>query len=119
MKARTDKKLSKRLREIAPSLFHDAWIENGDLSELAYAQRTRVSNVWCCGGGTDYWGESLESYTLWSLWKTNWPWHLGCDPFPEGHEREGYPNPKGFRPTTPNLLRLAAECEARSKGDQP
>jgi hypothetical protein len=44
MKARIEKKLSKRLVEIAPSLFPDAWRDE-EFSELAHDQRTSVSHV--------------------------------------------------------------------------
>ncbi|MCY1438073.1 hypothetical protein D9M71_542570 [compost metagenome] len=39
MKARIEKKLSKRLPEIAPSQFHGAWIDKDEPSELAYEQK--------------------------------------------------------------------------------
>lgn len=81
MKARIDKKLSKRLVEIT-GLFKDAWIDE-EPSELADSQGTSVSHIWSVGGGVDYWGE--------------------------GHRFEGYPNIDGFKATTQNLLRLATE----------
>ncbi|MDY7565346.1 hypothetical protein QN400_24375 [Pseudomonas sp. RTC3] len=46
MKARIEKKLSKRLVEIAPSIFAGVWIDKDEPSELAYKQRTRVSHVY-------------------------------------------------------------------------
>jgi len=73
MKARIEKKLSKRLIKIAPAIFQGVWLDR-ECSELAYAQRTSVSNVWSTGGGTDYWGDGLEAYTLWADWLNSWPW---------------------------------------------
>lgn len=115
MKARIEKKLSKRLVEIAPSIFRSAWVDKYEPSELAYEQRTRVSHVWCVGGGTDYWGEGQDAYTVWEDWKSNWSRHGPLESFPEGHEFGCYPDTAGFKPTTMNLLKLAAECEAGAK----
>ena len=110
MKARIEKKLSKRLVELFPSLYGRAWVDY-DRSELAYEQKTRISHVLSVGGGTDYWGESQEAYTAWAEWLSCWPWHGPFDEYTEGHQFEHYPNTDGFKPTTRNLLKLAAECE--------
>jgi len=115
MKARIEKKLSRRLVEIAPSVLIGVWIDKDEPSELAYKQRTRVSHVWSVGGGTDYWGEGQDAYTVWVDWKSNWFWHGPFEAHPEGHEFEGYPDTGSFKPTTQNLLKLAAECELASK----
>lgn len=111
MKARIEKKLSKRLVQLHPALYRRAWIDKDEPSELAYEQRTRVSHVLSIGGGTDYWGEGQDAHTVWADWKSCWPWHGPFDSFPEGHEFECYPDTEGFKPTTRNLLRLAADCE--------
>ncbi|MFD2641801.1 hypothetical protein [Pseudomonas japonica] len=116
MKARIEKKSSKRLLEIAPSQFHGAWIDKGEPTELAYEQGTRVSNIWSVGGGVNYWGEGCDAYTVWEDWKMNWCWHGPFEPYPAGHRFEGYPNTDGFSPTTINLMKLAADCE-RSNGE--
>lgn len=118
MKARIEKKLSKRLVEIAPSLFPDAWLDE-EFSELAHKQRTSVSHVLSVGGGVDYWGEGMDAYTCWGLWSINWKWHGDFKLYPEGHKRAHYPNTEGFRPTTQQLLKLAAQCEARIQGANP
>ena len=111
MKARIEKKLSKRLIEIAPSIFCGVWIDKDEPSDLAYEQRSRVSHVWSVGGGTDYWGEGQDAYTVWQDWKMNWFLHGDFESFPHGHQFEGYPDTGSFKPTTSNLLRLAQECE--------
>lgn len=111
MKARIQKKLCKRLLEIAPSHYDDAWLDKGEPSDLAYEQSTRVSHIWSVGGGVDSFGEGCEVYTVWDDWKQNWCWHGPFEAYPEGHKLEGYPNTDGFRVTTVNLLKLAAECE--------
>lgn len=118
MKARIEKKLSKRLVEVAHSLFPRAWVFP-DISELAEEQRTSVSHVLHVGGGVDYWGDGMDAFTCWESWSINWMWSGSFESYPEGHEREFYPDTTGFNPTTQNLLRLAAECEARSQGTQP
>jgi len=114
MKARIEKKLSKRLVEIAPSLFRGAWVYSCEPSMLAEKQGSRVSNVLCVGGGVDYWGEGEDDYTVWRAWTGygQWSWCGHFEPYPEGHERQGHPNTEGFKPTTRNLLKLAAQCEA-------
>lgn len=113
MKARIEKKLCKRLVQIAPTLFRHAWIDDGEPSELAYAQGTRVSNLYCLGGGVDYWGDGEDAYTTWESWRMNWEWHGDFEPYPEGHQCAHYPNTTGFKPTTRNLLLLAKQAEAR------
>jgi hypothetical protein len=110
MKARIEKKLSKRLVRLHPSLYRSAWIDD-DHSELAYEQKSSVRHCPSVGGGTDYWGEGQDAYTVWADWNSCWAWHGLFKPFPEGHEFECYPDTGHFKPTTQNLLRLAAECE--------
>ena len=114
MKARIEKKLSKRLVQLNPSVYGRAWVDD-ERSELAYEQRTQVRHCLSVGGGTDYWGEGQDAYTVWADWKSNWPWHGPFESFPEGHEFECYPDTGSFRPTTRNLLKLAADCELISK----
>ena len=114
MKARVEKKLSKRLAALAPRQFGKIWVDR-DISELSEKQRTRVSHVPSVGGGTDYWGEGQDAYTLWADWRMNWYWHGPFEPYPECHQLEGYPNTEGFRATTRNLLALAAQVEGDTK----
>jgi hypothetical protein len=108
MKARIEKKLSKRLVEIAPVMFKNAWVDE-EVSSLAWYQGTRVSHIISVGGGTDYWGEGCDAYTAWEWIRLNWEWIGPFEPHPEGHEFEGYPNVGGFKPTSRNLLKLAAD----------
>ncbi|WP_287029986.1 hypothetical protein [Pseudomonas sp. UBA6310] len=115
MKARIEKKLSNRLTQIAPSQFPRSWVDKV-VSELAWKQRTRVSQIRSVGGGTDYWGEGMDAYTVWADWRMNWYWHGPFKSYPEGHEYEGCPDTGTFRPTTRNLLRLAADCERARRG---
>jgi hypothetical protein len=111
MKARIEKKLSKRIAALHPKLYRKAWVD-GERSEAAYEQRTSVSNVMSVGGGTDYWGDSCEAYTVWADWRMNWCWHGDFREYPHDHEYARYPDTEGFKPTTRNLLKLAAECES-------
>ncbi|MCY1207152.1 hypothetical protein D3C76_788170 [compost metagenome] len=108
MKARILKKLSKRLAQIAPGIFGDAWIDGSEPCDLAYAQGTSVSGVISVGGGVDYWGEGEAPYTARDWWLVNWCWYGDFESYPDGHQFEGYPDTKGFRSTTINLFRLAA-----------
>jgi hypothetical protein len=108
MKARIEKKLSKRLVEIAPTMFQGAWIDI-EVSSLAEDQGTRVSHILSVGGGTDYWGEGCDAYTAWQWLNMNWEWIGPFKPYPEGHESEGYPDIDGYKPTSRNLLKLAAD----------
>ena len=114
MKARIEKKLSKRLTHLHPSVYGRAWVDD-ERSELAYEQKTQISHCLSVGGGTDYWGEGQDAYTAWADWKMNWEWHGPFEAFPNDHEFEGYPDTGSFRPTTRNLLKLAADCEIATK----
>jgi hypothetical protein len=109
MKARIEKKLSKRLVKIAPNQFADAWIDDTDISELSYEQGVRIGRIYSMGGGTDYWGEGQDAFTAWEWLKNNWEWCGDFPVYPEGHRFEGYPDTSGFKPTTINLLKLVAE----------
>lgn len=111
MKARIEKKLSKRLVQLFPSSYGSAWIDD-DHSELAYEQNSSVRHCPSVGGEFDsYTGDSNESYTVWASWLMHWPWHGPFGDYPAGHQFEHYPNTDGFKPTTRNLLKLAVECE--------
>ena len=110
MNPRIEKKLSKRLVLIHPALYRGAWIDE-DISESSYEQGVRVSHCPSVGGGLDYWGEGQDVYTVWEDWRMNWEWHGPFDTFPPGHRFEDCPDTGKFRPTTRNLLKLAADCE--------
>lgn len=121
MKARIEKKLSKRLVELFPALFRKAWRDE-EPSELAYKQRTSVRHVLSVGGGTNYWGEGEDAYTVWAAWighsEWSWPWHGAFPDYPEDHELHGYPDVSAFKPTTRNLLKLAAQCQLAAEADK-
>lgn len=109
MKARIEKKLSKKLKELLPKTMNDAWLDSREPSLLAFEQGTSVSHVWSVGGGLDYWGEATEVYTCLELMLHHYPW-LGDFPFyPEGHEFEHFPDTGSFRPTGKNLIQLARD----------
>lgn len=111
MNPRIEKKLSKRLVRLYPSLYGRAWIDS-DHSELAYDENSNVRHCPSVGGEYDsYSGDSNESYTAWASWLQMWPWHGPFEEYPHGHQFAMYPNTEGFKPTTRNLLKLAAECE--------
>jgi hypothetical protein len=115
MKARIEKKLSKRLVQIYPSSYGCAWIDD-EQSELAYEQKSQVRHCPSVGGEYDsYSGDCNECYTAWASWLDQWPWHGPFTEYPYGHRFAMYPNTEGFKPTTRNLLKLAAACELASK----
>ena len=120
MKARIEKKLSKKAVEIAPNIFRGdwcAWICSDETTELAYKQGSCVSNVYYIGGGVDYWGEGEDAYTVWEWVCSNWFYLGGFPPYPEGHEFAYHPDTDGFKSTTRNLLNLLREAE-RNRGDK-
>jgi hypothetical protein len=105
MKARIEKKISKRLANEFPDLFRDAWQGcHEEPSELAYEQGSCVSGLMYVGGGVDYWGEGQDAYSCYEWLMSNYEWILGFEPYPDGHEFEGLPNTEGFKPTAINLL---------------
>ncbi|HBO4616644.1 TPA: hypothetical protein NIE10_001813 [Pseudomonas aeruginosa] len=110
MKARIEKKLSKRLVELYPALYCSAWRDE-EPSALAYEQGSRVRHVLSVGGGVDYWGEGQDAYTVWQDWLMSWEWHGPFETYPEGHRHEYLPDTEGFKPTTRNLLQLAGRCQ--------
>ncbi len=100
MKPRIEKKLSKRLCEVAPRLFKDAW-------------RCKDTGVMCVGGGVDYWGEGQDEFTVYEDWRAIFMWHSSLFPvYPEGHKFEDFPNTEGFKVSAKSLIALAVECEA-------
>lgn len=108
MKARIEKKASKRLVEVAPKLFGNAWQEeHGEPTVLAYEQGSCVSGLYCVGGGVDYWGEGCDAYSCLEWISLNFYWVGDFNTYPKGHEFEGYPDISGFKPTTKNLIDLA------------
>lgn len=107
MKARIEKKLSKKILHILPELFNSPWINSYEPSNLAFEQGSRVSGVWSVGGELDYWGEGTEVYTCYEWFLSFYSW-LGDFPnYPDGHELEFFPDIGNFRPTGKNLLNLA------------
>lgn len=113
MNARQIKKLSKRLVQIAPVLFKDAWQDFDEPMEQSYKEGHNMSGCYYVGGGLDYWGEGMDAYTVWEYWESNFYWIGPFDAYPEGHEHAGFPDIGGFKATTQNLLKLAAQCNSR------
>ena len=111
MKARIEKKLSKRLVEIAPTLFKGAWVDN-EVMDSADRTRTSVSHCWRVGGELDYWGEATDAFSAWDWWLSNCYWISSRFPiYPKGHRFEGLPNTEGFKFSASNLLALAQQYE--------
>lgn len=113
MKARIEKKVCKRLVQVSPKLFEEAWKEDSsEVSELAYKQGTRVGGLYYMGGGLDYWGEGQDAYSTLEFMRLNFHWIGNFPEFPEGHRFARYPNTEGFKPTTRNLIKLANQFGA-------
>lgn len=110
MNPRIEKKLSKRLVQLCPTLFSGAW-KCDSPSELADDRSSNISHCYHVGGGVDYWGEGCDAYSVWFHWLMIWPWHAEFDTYPEGHQLEHYPNTERFNPTAKNLIALAKKCE--------
>lgn len=117
MKARIEKKLSKRLLALAPTAFKDSWVDT-EVFELAWEQGTSVSHIPMTGGEPDYYGEATDAYTLWEFWSSQWCWLLALPSLPEDSEYPGYPDLTGYKQTTRNLLRWAAEYEQQVQAER-
>lgn len=95
MKPRIEKKLSKRLVAILvnhPRLLGDVWIDNeyeryvslwrgvdkppatpGEVRRY-YEAKARVNHVPSVGGGSDYWGEGQDHFTVYAAYKEHMYW---------------------------------------------
>lgn len=114
MKARIEKKLSKKLTELLPETYSDAWQGcSSEPSELASRQGSCVSGLMYVGGGLDYWGEGQDEYSVWEHFSLNWYWILDFDVYPEGHRYEYYPNIDGFNCSTLNKIKRIKERNLR------
>lgn len=111
MTPRIEKKLCKRLAQLCPTLFSGAWVSD-EPSGLACHKNSNISHCYHLGGGTDYFGEGCDDYSIWQWWRMYWCWYGKFPVYPQGHELKHYPNTEGFKPTTVNLFRLAISCEA-------
>lgn len=98
MKARIEKKLSKRLMVEVPMLFNHAFI-NRDFSEAAYAQGTRVSNCYSVGGERiSYLEAPTKIITVWEVWCLIWKYYAV--------------DPGQVKPSTIELIKLARDLNA-------
>ena len=113
MNARIEKKLSKRLVELCPTLFKGAWVSDFEPSILADSEGSRISHCMHIGGGADYWGEETDCLSVWQYLLNVWPWIGEFPTYQSGHEFEHYPNTSGFRATTKNLIGLARAYELK------
>ena len=115
MKARIEKKLSKKLVQILPEIFKHAWVDS-NVSEKAWSQGSRVSNMYFVGGGVDYWGEGEDEYTVIEDFISHYNWHSPIHkPSPEGHEFEGMPMFESKRLTGKYLIECARKIAAHNK----
>lgn len=125
MKPRIEKKLSKKLVAIAPSLFVGWWVDKeiermrpcwGKNLTSKQKRKNReqcvsVNGIPSLGGELDYWGEATDCETVWTCWRGRYKWH---GDFP-CHEFDSELDTRGFKPTARNLLKLAARCEREAQ----
>ena len=105
--ARILKKMSKRLKQVAPKLFKDSWVDS-DICEQSWKEGNRIRNIESIGGGLDEWGEGTDYQTLFDFMKTEFIWLGDFDSYPEGHEWEGLPKlPSGYKLTTIKMIQIA------------
>ncbi len=115
MKARIEKKLSKKLAEILPFIFHHVWIDE-EISVKAWKQGSRVSHVASVGGGCDEWGEGQDFFTVHEDFINQVMWHKPIfKPFPEGHEFEGMAMFNKNRMTGKYLIESAKKISKEQK----
>lgn len=108
---RIEKKLSQRLVEILPEWYRDAW-------------KCEETQVMCTGGGTDYWGEGMDAYTVYENFigadGGGYEWSGIWGFYPEGHELEHYPLHDKKRLTGKRIIEIAKMIAGRPEllGDE-
>ncbi|MFW0776139.1 MAG: hypothetical protein ACN2B6_00265 [Rickettsiales bacterium] len=107
MNPRIEKKLSKRLAQLLPKTFSDAWQLRNEPSEYAADCNSNITGCMCVGGGFNYWGERQDVYTVWDKWRSSYMWYADFDEYPCGHMFYGFPDTGNFKPTAINLIALA------------
>lgn len=126
MNPRIEKKLSKRLHEIAPDILgnmhpESPWIATeSDCHHVGgFNPDMYKGDIVVIGGEHDYWGEGTDIYTYWYIWATNWYWLVDWLPVhPQGHEHAGLPDTNGVKETTQNLLKWAKELQDKLGGNK-
>lgn len=117
MKARIEKKLCKKIAEILPYEFYGRAWTDGEVTELAFNQGSRVSSILYVGGGVDYWGEGEDEYTVLEDFKSHVDWHPPIfNPWPQGHKWEGLPMPNKNRLTGKYLIECARKIANHKNG---
>ncbi len=116
MKARIEKKLSKKISEILPLMYKDSWIDE-DITELSFKQGVRVSHIVSVGGGVDYWGEGQDYESVFDDFKSSYQWCRPIyNPFPDGHKWEGMPKPDKNKLTGKYLINCARKIAEHFEG---
>jgi len=107
MNPRIEKKLSKRLIQILPEMYRDAW-------------KCDETHVMCVGGGTDYWGEGQDAYTVLEdftgINQGGYCWFGLWGFYPDGHRFERYPVPDKKKQTGKRIIEIA-KIIARRKAE--
>lgn len=112
MKPRILKKLCKKVREINPQAFADAWVDEeafgweryrrlwsrAEYQEARakarrqhYATKSPISHCWMTGGDFDYWGEATEPHYLYDLALDEVMWKFGVETTEVVTDEDGSP----------------------------
>ena len=92
MKARIHKKLCKKITEMLPRYYHEAWMDS-EVMEESRSQGSRVSNQYRVGGELDYWGEGTDDRSVFYDFINHVDlFCYGYPEYPQGHRFEGMPD---------------------------
>ena len=106
MNPRIEKKVSKRLFEVAPSQFYDVWQNNECPTDYADSKGSSITGCLMIGGGLSYWGEGEDAYSLYDSFMQSW---MFCNRFTLGWDCDNWPDTGKFKPTAKNIISLARE----------
>ncbi|MFU1599180.1 hypothetical protein ACM257_17515 [Alteromonas macleodii] len=106
MNPRIEKKVSKRLFEVAPSQFHDVWQDNECPTDYADLKGSSITGCLMIGGGLSYWGEGEDAHSLHTWFMQSW---MFCNRFTLDWDGENWPDTGKFKPTAKNIIALARE----------
>ena len=107
MKARIQKKLSKKIAAIVPKMYKDSWVDD-EISELSWSQGVRVSHIVSVGGELDCWGEGQDYCSVLEDFSKHYDWNRPIyNPYPDGHKWQGMPMRDSNRKTGKYLIECA------------
>ena len=114
MKARIEKKLSKKIASILPVMYKDSWVDD-EISERSWSQGARVSHILSVGGELDCWGEGQDYCSVFEDFSIHYDWNPPIyNPYPDGHKWQGMPMPDQNRVTGKYLIECARKISAHN-----